>query len=92
MLITKIRCYGCGHEGEVEIVGLAPRVKPDRLFLYLGCDEFTGNMYLRCPRCGMEVLANPMELLGPGHINGIPVYRPAVPAQSGGSGIAPGAF
>ncbi len=83
MLITKIRCLACGNEGEIEIIGLPPGADPDRLFVYLGNHEFTDNMFFRCPRCKWELLVNPMELLGPGMINGVPLYRKEAPEHTG---------
>lgn len=64
MSTVKTRCSGCGREGELEIIGPAARVGPDKLFRYLGHHAFTGNMYFRCPGCGWEVVVNPMELPG----------------------------
>jgi hypothetical protein len=83
MLITKIKCFYCGNEGQIELVGLDQGVGPDRLFEYLGHDGAAGNMLFSCPRCKSELLVNPIELLGPGVINGMPLYREADPVYSG---------
>lgn len=82
-MIRKIKCCGCGNEGEIEIIGLAANVAPDRLFRYLGHHEFTGDMYFRCPFCSWDVLVNPMELLGPGSIKGMPQYRAPITVHGG---------
>ncbi len=83
MLTTKIKCFYCESEGQIEIVGWTRDVNPNRLFEYLGYDDLTGNMLFRCPCCSSEVIVNPMELLGPGAINGIPLYRDAaVPSHT----------
>ena len=63
MPASKIKCGGCGTEGEFEIEGLDSNVIPDMLFRYLGHHEFTGNMYFLCPHCRREVVVNPMEIL-----------------------------
>jgi len=63
MPASKIKCGGCGTEGEFEIEGMESKVIPEMLFRYLGHHEFTGNMYFLCPHCRREVVVNPMEIL-----------------------------
>lgn len=74
MTARKIKCCGCSKEGEIEIIGLEPKAAPDLIFKYLGHHEFNGNMYFLCPHCRCEVVVNPMEVLGPGIIKGMPLY------------------
>ena len=74
MLIAKVKCCGCGAEGDVEIFGLAPKVVPELLFRYVDYHEFTGDMFYLCPNCRRELAVNPMELLGPGIAKGRPRY------------------
>ena len=83
MLSRKIKCCGCGIEGEIEIIGLTSKVRPQDVFRYLGHHEFTGDMYFLCPNCRREVLVNPMETLGPGIIKGMPQYGAAALGQAG---------
>jgi len=63
MATRKIKCGGCSDEGEIEIIGLQPKVTPELLFRYLGHHEFTGRMYFLCPHCKREVVVNPDEIL-----------------------------
>ncbi len=77
MLTRNIECCACETEGEIEIVGVASRVRPGLRFRYLGYHEFTGDMYFRCPSCKRDVIVNPMEALGPGKIKGIPMLEEA---------------
>jgi len=82
LLITKIKCGDCEIDGEIEIIGLAPGVNPDHLFEYLGYNEFTGDMYFCCPHCKCQLVVNPMDALGPGMIQGMPLYRMAAQEHS----------
>ncbi len=75
MLITKIRCLACNHKGEIEIIGRPPSATPDRLFKYLDDRDDIDNLHCRCPRCKWELIVNPMQLLGPGAIIGVPLCK-----------------
>lgn len=69
MPASRIKCGGCGNDGEVEIIGMEPTGGPGPLFRYLGHHEFTGNIYLLCQHCHREVVIIPTEVLNARLIN-----------------------
>lgn len=80
MPATRIKCGGCGNEGEMEIIGQEPAGGLGMMFRYLGNHEFTGNIYFLCPHCHREVVVNPMEVSNARLINAkayLPPYASA---------------
>lgn len=92
MPARKIKCCGCGKEGEIEIIGLEPKVDSALLFKYLGHHEFNGNMFFLCPHCKCGVVVNPMEVLGPGIIKGLPLYVSVARMQFQNTGSKPASW
>src|SRR3990172_10431227 len=64
MLTRAIACLNCGHEGEIEVDGLANDVEPSRIFRHCGHNPFSGHMHYQCPACEIILLVDPMSVLG----------------------------
>jgi len=66
-----IICESCGGKGRA--LDSSPRMDYEfPSFCHLGHDHYTGFMYYQCPYCGVLLSVDPMKMLEPQYVRGIP--------------------
>jgi len=71
IITKKIKCLGCNQEGRIDI-GTPAAAATSGIFEYLGHDPHTGDYYVRCPACGIELSVNTIESSAPHRMMGFP--------------------
>jgi len=79
IITKKIKCLGCNHEGRID-VGTSAATTASGIFEYLGHNPHTGDYYVRCPACGIDLSVNTIESSTPHRMTGFPSsFDPAIP-------------
>ena len=71
IITKKIKCPDCNQEGRID-VGTPAAAATSEIFEYLGHDPHTGDYYVRCPACGIELSVNTLESSAPYRMTGSP--------------------